>query len=166
MRIERCYTCSGPCYPGHGITFVRNDSKIFKFCKSKCHNAFKLKRNPRKIKWTKSYRKARGKEMAVDSTFDFEKRRNRPVKYDRDVMQQTLTAMKRVQEIRENREDRYYRLRMRNVKQIEKVRARKEIVQGIDLVAPAASKQRQATNIVEKVTAKLEKEKSTAMDTR
>jgi len=145
---------------------VRNDSKIFKFCKSKCHNAFKLKRNPRKIKWTKSYRKARGKEMAVDSTFDFEKRRNRPVKYDRDVMQQTLTAMKRVQEIRENREDRYYRLRMRNVKQIEKVRARKEIVQGIDLVAPAASKQRQATNIVEKVTAKLEKEKSTAMDTR
>lgn len=39
------------------------------------------KRNPRKTAWTKAYRKARGKEMTVDTTFDFEKRRNRPVKY-------------------------------------------------------------------------------------
>jgi len=39
------------------------------------------KRNPRKTAWTKSFRKARGKEMVVDATFEFEKRRNRPVKY-------------------------------------------------------------------------------------
>ncbi len=100
--------------------------------------------------------------MAVDSTFDFEKRRNRPVKYDRDLMAQTVTAMQRISEIRQAREDRFYQLRRKNVKQLEKVRARREIVQGIDLVAPAASKQRQTTNVLEKAQAKL---RSHAMET-
>jgi len=147
------------------MCFVRNDSKMFRFCRSKCHKTFKLKRNPRNLKWTKTFRRSRGKEMAVDSTFDFEKRRNRPVKYDRDVMGQTLDAMKRVQEIKSAREQRYFQRRMRDVKQMENVRARKEIIQNIDLVAPAASKQRQTTNVVEKAKAKLEEKKSKAMDT-
>ena len=95
MRIERCFFCGSSVYPGKGTTFVRNDCKIFKFCRSKCHKNFNLKRNPRKVRWTKAFRKVRGKEMAVDPTFELEKRRNRPVKYDRDLVGATLRAMAR-----------------------------------------------------------------------
>lgn len=143
MRIEKCYFCSSPCYPGHGMTFVRNDSKQFRFCRSKCHRNFNKKRNPRKVAWTKAYRKTRGKEMAVDSTFDFEKRRNRPVKYDRDLMGKTILAMKRVETIKKAREERFFENRMSDAKAEKKKQARVEIEKSIELLAPAVANREQ-----------------------
>lgn len=43
--------------------FLYNFLQIFRFCRSKCHKNFKMKRNPRKVKWTKAYRKLHGKDM-------------------------------------------------------------------------------------------------------
>jgi large subunit ribosomal protein L24e len=122
------------------MKFVRNDSKTFRFCRSKCHRNFNKKRNPRKVAWTKAYRKTRGKEMAVDTTFEFEARRNRPVKYDRDLMGKTITAMQRVSEIRGVREVDFYSNRMKDAKAQKKGEARVEIEKGMDLVAPAVTR--------------------------
>lgn len=116
MRLEKCFFCSSTCYPGHGNMFVRNDGKTFRFCRSKCHKNFMMKRNPRKLRWTKAFRKAHGKELAVDATFDFERRRNVPVRYDRDLMQTTVEAIKTVTEIRQKRERKFYVDRMRSAR--------------------------------------------------
>ena len=113
MRLEKCWFCSSTVYPGHGITFVRNDSRVFRFCRSKCHKNFNMRRNPRKVKWTKAYRRARGKDLADDASLDFERRRNRPEKYNREVMRATMNAMKRVSDIRARREARHIEERLR-----------------------------------------------------
>ncbi|KAJ2059229.1 ATPase-activating ribosome biosynthesis protein [Coemansia aciculifera] len=135
MRLEKCYFCSSTVYPGHGTMFVRNDGKSFRFCRSKCHRNFKMKRNPRKVRWTKAFRKAAGKEMAIDSTFEFEKRRNVPVRYDRDLMSTTIKAMKRVQEIRARRERAFFKQRMSGNKERERDLDIKEIQKSIHLIS-------------------------------
>lgn len=111
MRIEKCWYCSCSVYPGHGIKFVRNDAQSFLFCGGKCHKHFKAKRNPRKVKWTKVSRAMRGKEMINDSVFDFEQRRNRPVRYDRELYTNVVQAMKSIDRIRQMRVARFHRER-------------------------------------------------------
>eukprot|EP00475_Leptophrys_vorax_P031764 TRINITY_DN48340_c0_g1_i1.p1 TRINITY_DN48340_c0_g1~~TRINITY_DN48340_c0_g1_i1.p1 ORF type:complete len:225 (+),score=41.48 TRINITY_DN48340_c0_g1_i1:247-921(+) len=139
MRLEKCWFCSVNVYPGHGITFVRNDAKVFRFCRSKCHKNFKLKRNPRKVRWTKAYRRLHGKDLAADTTFEMERRRNRPERYDRNVVEKTLTAMKRIEEIRVKRQAKFWEKRMQVKKETERKQARAELERSIHMVkAPAA----------------------------
>ncbi|KYN22949.1 PREDICTED: probable ribosome biogenesis protein RLP24 [Trachymyrmex cornetzi] len=139
MRIETCYFCSSRIFPGHGIQFVRNDCKIFKFCRSKCHAAFKKKKNPRKVKWTKAYRKTFGKELAVDPSFEFEKRRNVPVKYNRELWSKTVEAMKKVETIRQRRQNLHIMQRLRKGKELEQERDIKEVQRDLSLIrSPAA----------------------------
>ncbi|EES98546.1 LSU ribosomal protein L24E [Giardia duodenalis assemblage B] len=112
-RIEHCSFCSKPVYPGKGICFVRNDSRVFRFCTSKCHRNFKMKRNPRKVRWTKTYRLLHNKDMATDSTYDFERRRNRAVKYDRNLWEKAVHVIDRVTEIQHARTKRHINSRKR-----------------------------------------------------
>lgn len=46
-----------------------------------------------------------------DSTIDFEKRRNVPVRYDRELVQTTIKAMKRIAEIKTRRERAFFKHR-------------------------------------------------------
>jgi large subunit ribosomal protein L24e len=87
------------------MMFVRNDCKIFRFCSSKCRKNFGMKRNPMKLKWTKTFRRARGKELpATDAAVMMERRRHVPVKYNREHVSTTLNVMARAAEIRERRQ--------------------------------------------------------------
>jgi large subunit ribosomal protein L24e len=98
--------------------------------------------------------------MALDTTFDFEKIRNRAVKYDRELMGATLHAMARVQQIKEKREAAFYKNRMKDSKAKQKVRDLHELETNISLIKPdmariretaqlnAQDTERQAANVV------------------
>ncbi|XP_072888974.1 probable ribosome biogenesis protein RLP24 [Hemitrygon akajei] len=162
MRIEKCYFCSAPVYPGHGVMFVRNDSKIFRFCRSKCHKNFKKKRNPRKVRWTKAFRKSSGKELTVDNSFEFEKRRNVPVKYQRELWSMSVKAMKRVEEIKQKRQARFIMNRLKKNKELQTKADIKEVKQNIHLIkAPHAEKSKK---LEEKIVETLQEDMEMAED--
>lgn len=49
---ETCSFSGLRIYPGHGIFFVRGDSKGFKFVNRKVKSLFTQRLNPRKLAWT------------------------------------------------------------------------------------------------------------------
>jgi large subunit ribosomal protein L24e len=104
------------------------------YSRSKCHKNFKMKRNPRKVRWTKAFRKAAGKEMVVDSTLTFAARRNVPVRYNRELVAVTLKAMERVAEIRAKRERAFYKNRMRGNKAKQREEDRKLVAENEELL--------------------------------
>jgi large subunit ribosomal protein L24e len=157
MRLDKCWFCSSTVYPGRGITFVRNDAATFKFCRSKCHKNFKMKRNPRKVRWTKSYRKLAGKELAEDATFEMERRRNRPVKYDRELMKKTVQAIGRVTEIRAARQERHWEKRMAAAKGAELRATKASIGKEVHLI-------RAPEGLLAKQKGKVEKEETEARE--
>ncbi|XP_017090365.2 probable ribosome biogenesis protein RLP24 [Drosophila bipectinata] len=171
MRIETCYFCSSKIYPGHGVNFVRNDCKIFKFCRGKCHKAFKRKKNPRKVGWTKAHRKAAGKELAIEPSFEFEKRRNVPIKYSRETWQKALEAIKKVTEIKERRQNHFVMERLRKGREIEIQMDVKDVQRNMSLIrSPAAGlKERRAKEAAEEAALMeedLPEEKITYVDAR
>jgi large subunit ribosomal protein L24e len=94
--------------------------------------------------------------MTVDSTYEFEKRRNRPVKYDRNLMGETLNAMQKVNEIQTSREERFFQARMKDAAVLKKKQARVEIEKSIELLAPAVANREQVMrNVVESARARI-----------
>ena len=154
MRIDKCYFCSCNVYPGHGTAFVRNDSKLFRFCSSKCNKLFKAKKNPRKLKWTKAYRVAHGKEMTNDTVLEFEQKRNIPTRYNRDLMVKTMQAMKRVDEIKAVRQERFFNARMAKAKGQKRSSTMNELMVHVDLISNPKVKEFIARKKQEKFDAK------------
>ena len=107
-----------------------------------------MRRNPRKLRWTKAFRKAAGKEMTVDATLEFEKRRNVPVRYDREMMQKTVQAIKRVQAVKAKREKAFYKTRMQKTKEQEKTLMAKEVAKDVQLVKTPALKKKVAQKLM------------------
>ena len=103
-----------------------------------------MKRNPRKLKWTKAFRKSAGKEMVVDSTLTFAARRNVPVRYNRDLVATTLKAMQRVGEIRAKRERVFYKKRMEGNKERAKAADRKLVAENSHLLPKMRGSERVA----------------------
>ncbi|KAI4221556.1 MAG: hypothetical protein L6R36_006825 [Xanthoria steineri] len=106
-----------------------------------------MKRNPRKLKWTKAFRKAAGKEMVVDSTLQFAARRNVPVRYNRDHVATTLKAMQRVSEIRAKRERVFYKNRMAGNKERERAADRKLVAENEHLLPKMRASERIAAEL-------------------
>lgn len=96
-----------------------------------------MKRNPRKLGWTKAFRRAHGKEMVVDTTLQFQQRRNAPVRYNRELVATTLRAMERVEEVRKRRERQFYRNRMQGKAERELAADRKLVAENQHLLPPA-----------------------------
>merc|ERR1712172_362709 len=76
---------------------------------------------------------------AVDPSFEFEKRRNVPVKYDRELWQTTVNAMQRVEEIKNKRQAHHIFQRMKAAKKIQKAKDIREVERDLALIkSPAA----------------------------
>lgn len=107
MRIEKCWFCSANKYPGRGLVYVRSDCKTFNFCRSKCYRLFLKRLNPRKIKWTKTSRVFRQKEIVDDKIHKLERKVDVPIKYTRELLMETVSVLPKILELRKAKEAMY-----------------------------------------------------------
>lgn len=115
---------------------------MFRFCRSKCHKNFKAKRNPRKVRWTKAYRKTHGKELVVDPVYEFEKSKDTAVRYDRNVWINTVQAMERLDKIRSDRESRFWERRMKSAEHHKKEMIKSNLIRNETLIADPEIRQK------------------------
>lgn len=85
-----------------------------------------------------------GKELSVDPAFEFEKRRNVPVKYNREMWTKAVEAMKKAEAIKQKRQSHYVMQRLRKGREIEQERDVKEVERNLSLIrSPAAGLKKQ-----------------------
>ena len=99
-------------------------------------------------RWTKAFRKAHGKELVVDSTFEFERLRHRPIKYNRDLMGKTIQAMQRIAQIKARREQRFWQERMKDNVKKQKAEALRDLAMNIELIKPVQDSVTRKTQLV------------------
>lgn len=91
MKLEICSFSGYKIYPAQGKTFVRGDSRVFRFINSKTESLFHQRKNPRKISWTVIFRKMHKKGITEEIA---KKRTRKAVKYQRSVVGASLEQIK------------------------------------------------------------------------
>ncbi len=65
MATRECNFCGADIEPGTGMVYIRRDGAAINFCSKKCRvNMVKLKRVPRKTRWTREYHNLKAIKMA------------------------------------------------------------------------------------------------------
>lgn len=68
MVSRECSFCGTEIEPGTGMVYIRRDGAIINFCSKKCRvNQTKLKRVPRKVKWTREYQNLKAIRKASEA---------------------------------------------------------------------------------------------------
>merc|ERR1711934_1248262 len=65
IKTETCRFSGLRIYPGRAVKFVRTDTQIFTFLKSKCRTLFNQRKRPAKLAWTALYRKQHKKDATT-----------------------------------------------------------------------------------------------------
>jgi large subunit ribosomal protein L24e len=79
--------------------------------------------------------------MTVDSVLEFEQKRNVPVRYNRTLMVQTIQAMKKIDEIKGKRQQRFFDRRMAKAEAKKKTDIETELTRHMDLIGDKKVKQ-------------------------
>lgn len=65
MAGRECNFCGTDIEPGTGMVYIRRDGAVINFCSKKCRvNMVKLKRVPRKTRWTREYHNLKAIKLA------------------------------------------------------------------------------------------------------
>merc|ERR1712212_429648 len=75
------------------------------------------------------------------------KKRNVPVKYNRELWSKTVRAMKRIEEIKQKRQNLHIKNRLKPDKQLVKEADKKEVLQNINLITEPISQKKKSQKI-------------------
>ncbi|KAI8876436.1 hypothetical protein K501DRAFT_279414 [Backusella circina FSU 941] len=89
--LEICSFSGQKIYPSKGKTYVRIDSRTFRFINGKAASYFLQRLNPRKIRWTAIYRRLNKKGITEEVQ---KKRSRRTVKHERAVVGASWDAIR------------------------------------------------------------------------
>merc|ERR1712157_277340 len=130
IKTETCRFSGLRIYPGRAVKFVRTDTQIFTFLKSKCRTLFNQRKKPAKLAWTSLYRKQHKKDQA--SVVSKKKRRGGKATLNRAIAGASLEVVQKKRaekpEVRQAARDsalREVKERMKKVKDAKKAATKK-----------------------------------------
>eukprot|EP00163_Fabomonas_tropica_P008405 TRINITY_DN1803_c0_g1_i1.p2 TRINITY_DN1803_c0_g1~~TRINITY_DN1803_c0_g1_i1.p2 ORF type:complete len:153 (-),score=58.22 TRINITY_DN1803_c0_g1_i1:130-588(-) len=91
MKVETCAFSHFKIYPGHGLRYVRVDSKSFNVINGKSFSYFLQKKKAQRMAWTIVYRKMHKKGTLEEST---KRKTRRNVKYQRAIVGASLDVIR------------------------------------------------------------------------